>query len=164
LLLLLVALVVTAALDAVGALLVSSLLVVPAATVRLLTRRLPAWQIGSVLLVAAEGVVGLWLSVELKVRRAARLQSAAVEPSRSSRRRAASRASSCSATASRSDAPAKRRAPRSRVSIRTGGTTRATQRRRSGQSAPRSRCRPGPLLGRRALPQPAPDRLRSAHR
>src|SRR5439155_26790652 len=84
LLLLLVALVVTAALDAVGALLVSSLLVVPAATVRLLTRRLPAWQIGSVLLVAAEGVVGLWLSVELNVRRAPRSPSSAAESSRSS--------------------------------------------------------------------------------
>jgi ABC-type Zn uptake system ZnuABC Zn-binding protein ZnuA/ABC-type Mn2+/Zn2+ transport system permease subunit len=67
LLLLLVGLVVTAALDAVGALLVSSLLVVPAATVRLLTRRLLPWQLGSVLLVAAEGVLGLWLSVELNV-------------------------------------------------------------------------------------------------
>jgi ABC-type Mn2+/Zn2+ transport system permease subunit len=67
LLLLLIALVVAAALDAVGALLVSSLLVVPAATVRLLTRRLLPWQLGSVLLVAAEGVVGLWLSVQLNV-------------------------------------------------------------------------------------------------
>src|SRR5205814_6631578 len=67
LLLLLIALVVAAALDAVGALLVSSLLVVPAATVRLMTRRLLPWQLGSVLLVAAEGVVGVWLSVELNV-------------------------------------------------------------------------------------------------
>jgi zinc/manganese transport system substrate-binding protein len=67
LLLLLTALAVTSALDAVGALLVSSLFVVPAATVRLLTRRLAPWQVGSVLLVAAEGVGGLWLSVELNV-------------------------------------------------------------------------------------------------
>jgi ABC-type Zn uptake system ZnuABC Zn-binding protein ZnuA/ABC-type Mn2+/Zn2+ transport system permease subunit len=67
LLLLLVALLATAALDAIGALLVSSLLVVPAATVRLLTRRLVSWQVGSVLLVAAEGVAGLWVSVELNV-------------------------------------------------------------------------------------------------
>jgi ABC-type Zn uptake system ZnuABC Zn-binding protein ZnuA len=66
-LLLLVALVATAALDAIGALLVSSLLVVPAATVRLVTRRLLPLQLGSVALAAAEGVVGLWLSVELNV-------------------------------------------------------------------------------------------------
>jgi zinc/manganese transport system substrate-binding protein len=67
LLLLLIALVVTASLDAIGALLVSSLLVVPAATARLLTSRLVPLQAYSVLLVAAEGCVGLWLSVELNV-------------------------------------------------------------------------------------------------
>jgi ABC-type Zn uptake system ZnuABC Zn-binding protein ZnuA len=53
-----------AALSAVGALLVSALFVVPAATVRLWTRRMLPWQIATVALVAVEGVVGLWLSVE----------------------------------------------------------------------------------------------------
>jgi ABC-type Mn2+/Zn2+ transport system permease subunit len=32
--------------------------------VRLLTRRLLAWQLGSVVLTAIEGAIGLWLSVE----------------------------------------------------------------------------------------------------
>ena len=36
----------------------------PAATVRLFANRMAAWQIGSVLLAAAEGTVGLWLSVK----------------------------------------------------------------------------------------------------
>jgi ABC-type Zn uptake system ZnuABC Zn-binding protein ZnuA/ABC-type Mn2+/Zn2+ transport system permease subunit len=58
---------VVSALPAIGALLVTALFVVPAATVRLLTRRLRPWQLGSVALVAAEGVFGLWLSVELNV-------------------------------------------------------------------------------------------------
>jgi zinc/manganese transport system substrate-binding protein len=66
-LLLLVALTVVASLQALGALLVSSLLVVPAATTRLWTRRLLAWQAASVALAAAEGVVGLWISVEANV-------------------------------------------------------------------------------------------------
>jgi zinc/manganese transport system substrate-binding protein len=56
-----------AALAALGALLVSALLVVPAATARLWTRRVVAWQLATVLLVALEGVFGLWLSVELNV-------------------------------------------------------------------------------------------------
>lgn len=64
LLLLLVALVVVAALSAVGALLATSLIVVPAATVRLWTHRMAPWQLGSVLLTAALGVGGLWLSVK----------------------------------------------------------------------------------------------------
>lgn len=63
-LLLLIALATTAALSVVGALLVASLFVVPAATARLLTRRMLAWQLASVSLVAIEGTVGLWLSVE----------------------------------------------------------------------------------------------------
>ncbi len=65
LLMALIALVVTATISAVGALMTASLLVVPAATVRLWTSRLPAWQATTVLLVAIEGAVGLWLSVEL---------------------------------------------------------------------------------------------------
>jgi ABC-type Zn uptake system ZnuABC Zn-binding protein ZnuA/ABC-type Mn2+/Zn2+ transport system permease subunit len=60
----LVALATTAMLSAVGALLVASLFVVPAATARLLTRRMLSWQVASVALVAAEGTVGLWLSVK----------------------------------------------------------------------------------------------------
>jgi len=63
-LLLLVAVGVVACLSALGALLVSSLLVVPAATARLFARRLRSLQIASVGLVALEGAAGLWLSVE----------------------------------------------------------------------------------------------------
>lgn len=63
-LLTLIALATTAALSAVGALLVAALFVVPAATTRLLTDRLLPWQLASVALVAVEGTVGLWLSVK----------------------------------------------------------------------------------------------------
>jgi ABC-type Zn uptake system ZnuABC Zn-binding protein ZnuA/ABC-type Mn2+/Zn2+ transport system permease subunit len=63
----LVAFAAIAGLAALGALLVSALLVVPAATARLWTRRLLPWQLVTIALVAAEGVVGLWLSVELNV-------------------------------------------------------------------------------------------------
>jgi ABC-type Zn uptake system ZnuABC Zn-binding protein ZnuA/ABC-type Mn2+/Zn2+ transport system permease subunit len=65
LLLALVALAAVSSLAAVGALLAGALLVIPAATTRLWTDRLGTWQIASVLLAAAEGVVGLWISVEL---------------------------------------------------------------------------------------------------
>jgi ABC-type Zn uptake system ZnuABC Zn-binding protein ZnuA len=61
----LVALGAVAVLTAAGALLAAALLVVPAATTRLWIRRMPGWQIATVLLVAAEGVAGLWLSVEV---------------------------------------------------------------------------------------------------
>jgi ABC-type Zn uptake system ZnuABC Zn-binding protein ZnuA/ABC-type Mn2+/Zn2+ transport system permease subunit len=61
----LVALVAVAALSAVGALLATALLVVPAATTRLLFDRLRAWQLATVALTAGEGVLGLWLSVQL---------------------------------------------------------------------------------------------------
>jgi len=60
----LVALAVTAALTVVGALLVAALFLVPAVTARMLTRRLASWQLLSVALVALEGTIGLWLSVE----------------------------------------------------------------------------------------------------
>jgi len=60
----LIALTSVAALSVVGALLVSALFVVPAATARLLTRRMRSWQAASVALVAAEGTVGLWLSAK----------------------------------------------------------------------------------------------------
>ena len=63
-LLALIALATTAALSVIGALLVAALFVVPAATVRLLTRRMLSWQIGSVALAALEGIAGLWLSVK----------------------------------------------------------------------------------------------------
>jgi ABC-type Mn2+/Zn2+ transport system permease subunit len=53
-----------AALDAIGALLATALLVVPAATTRLVVDRLGRWQLATVGLVIAEGTAGLWLSVE----------------------------------------------------------------------------------------------------
>ncbi|HKE80120.1 MAG TPA: zinc ABC transporter substrate-binding protein [Solirubrobacteraceae bacterium] len=61
----LVALVAVAALSTLGALLATALLVVPAATTRLVCSRLRAWQLATVALVAVEGVAGLWLSVEV---------------------------------------------------------------------------------------------------
>jgi ABC-type Mn2+/Zn2+ transport system permease subunit len=64
LLLALVAASAVAALDAIGALLATALLVVPAATTRLVVDRLRTWQLATVALVVVEGVVGLWLSVE----------------------------------------------------------------------------------------------------
>src|SRR5204862_1837317 len=64
-LLVLIALAAVATLAAVGALLASAVLVVPAATTRLWTRRLLTWQLATVALAAVEGVAGLWLSVEL---------------------------------------------------------------------------------------------------
>jgi zinc/manganese transport system substrate-binding protein len=64
-LLALVALVAVAALSTLGALLATALLVAPAATTRLVCTRLRAWQLATVGLVAVEGVVGLWLSVEI---------------------------------------------------------------------------------------------------
>ena len=64
LLLALVAASAVAALDAIGALLATALLVVPAATTRLLVDRLRSWQIATVALVIVEGVFGLYLSVQ----------------------------------------------------------------------------------------------------
>jgi ABC-type Zn uptake system ZnuABC Zn-binding protein ZnuA/ABC-type Mn2+/Zn2+ transport system permease subunit len=64
-LLALVALVAVAALSTLGALLATALLVVPAATTRLVCSRLRPWQLATVALVAVEGIGGLWLSVEL---------------------------------------------------------------------------------------------------
>ena len=66
-LLLLIALSATVSVAAVGSLLVTALFVVPSATVRLLTRRVLPLQVGSVALVAVEGVIGIWLSVEWNV-------------------------------------------------------------------------------------------------
>ena len=64
---LLAALAVTAVatVDAVGSLLVSALFVVPAATARLVTRRVPALVAASAGLALAESVVGLWLAYRL---------------------------------------------------------------------------------------------------
>ncbi len=66
-LLCLVALASVAVVAAVGALLATALLVVPAATARLVCDRLRPWQLAATLLAAAEGVTGLWLSVQLDV-------------------------------------------------------------------------------------------------
>jgi ABC-type Zn uptake system ZnuABC Zn-binding protein ZnuA/ABC-type Mn2+/Zn2+ transport system permease subunit len=60
----LIALATTAALTVVGALLVAALFVVPALTTRLFAQRMRTWQLASVALVAAEGTLGLWLSVK----------------------------------------------------------------------------------------------------
>jgi ABC-type Zn uptake system ZnuABC Zn-binding protein ZnuA/ABC-type Mn2+/Zn2+ transport system permease subunit len=64
-LLVLVAFAVVASLTAIGALLATALFVVPAATVRLWTQRLLVWQLGSIALAAAQGIGGLWLSIEV---------------------------------------------------------------------------------------------------
>ena len=55
------------ALDAVGALLVTAVLVIPAATVRLVAPSVAALQAGTAALAALEGVAGLWLAYELDV-------------------------------------------------------------------------------------------------
>jgi ABC-type Zn uptake system ZnuABC Zn-binding protein ZnuA/ABC-type Mn2+/Zn2+ transport system permease subunit len=60
----LIAFAIVAALSTIGALLVAALFVVPALTVRLFARRMRAWQLASIALVAIEGTIGLWLSVK----------------------------------------------------------------------------------------------------
>jgi manganese/iron transport system permease protein len=55
------------ALDAVGALMVSAILVVPAATARLVTRSVPGLRRAAALIAAGEGVVALVLARELDV-------------------------------------------------------------------------------------------------
>lgn len=62
-----VAVAVIATLNAIGALLVIALLVVPAATARLMTRRIATLQACTLFLVALEGSVGIWLAVETNV-------------------------------------------------------------------------------------------------
>jgi ABC-type Mn2+/Zn2+ transport system permease subunit len=64
-LLALVAFAAVATLNAVGALLAAALLVVPAATTRLLNDRIPRWQLATTALAAAEGTLGIWLAVKL---------------------------------------------------------------------------------------------------
>ncbi len=61
------AVVAVVALDAVGALLVAVLLVVPAATVRLLTDRIGSLRLGATALAAAEGIAAVWLADALDV-------------------------------------------------------------------------------------------------
>jgi ABC-type Zn uptake system ZnuABC Zn-binding protein ZnuA/ABC-type Mn2+/Zn2+ transport system permease subunit len=65
LLLVLIALMVIASVSAIGALLVTALVVTPAATVRIWSSRLSRWRVGTVALTAVEGAAGLWLSVKL---------------------------------------------------------------------------------------------------
>jgi len=55
------------ALDAVGALLVTAVLVIPAATVRLVAPSVATLQVGTAALAALEGLAGLWLAYELNV-------------------------------------------------------------------------------------------------
>jgi ABC-type Mn2+/Zn2+ transport system permease subunit len=55
------------ALDAVGALLVTAVLVIPAATVRLVAPSVGSLQAGTALLAAVEGMAGLWLAYELNI-------------------------------------------------------------------------------------------------
>jgi ABC-type Mn2+/Zn2+ transport system permease subunit len=62
-----VAMAAVVALDAVGALLVAVVLVVPAATARLLTDRLGPLQLAAIALAAVEGVAAVWLADELNV-------------------------------------------------------------------------------------------------
>lgn len=57
-----VALAVVTALPAVGALLAAAVFVVPAATVRLIARSVPGLLVGSVVLAAVEGALGLYLA------------------------------------------------------------------------------------------------------
>lgn len=64
-LLALIAAAAVAALDSIGALLAAALLVMPAATTRLMVRRLPAWRIATTGLALFEGAAGLMISVEL---------------------------------------------------------------------------------------------------
>ena len=63
----LIALAAVAALAAVGALLATAILVVPAATTRLIIKRLPLWQLTTAALAAAEGVIGMTLAYQLNV-------------------------------------------------------------------------------------------------
>ncbi len=66
-LVLLTALAAVAALSAVGALLATAIVVVPAATTRLVTNRVASWQIATVLLAAAQGAIGMWVAFQVNV-------------------------------------------------------------------------------------------------
>jgi ABC-type Mn2+/Zn2+ transport system permease subunit len=62
-----IALAAVSALDAVGALLVSAILVIPAATARLFATSIPALELGAGLLALSEGLAGLAIAYELDV-------------------------------------------------------------------------------------------------
>ena len=62
-----IAVAVIAAIDAVGALLVSAILVIPAATVRLLAKSVWSLELGTAALAFLEGIAGLLLAFELDV-------------------------------------------------------------------------------------------------
>jgi ABC-type Mn2+/Zn2+ transport system permease subunit len=62
-----IAVAVVAALDAVGALLVGAVLVIPAATARLLAPSIAKLELAAGAIALAEGLVGLWLAYELDV-------------------------------------------------------------------------------------------------
>jgi ABC-type Mn2+/Zn2+ transport system permease subunit len=62
-----IALASVSALDAVGALLVSAILVIPAATARLFATSIPALEVGAALLALSEGLAGLAIAYELDV-------------------------------------------------------------------------------------------------
>ncbi len=64
-LMVMMAVTVAVALPAIGSLLVAALVLVPSATARLCTRRIPTLHVVGVLLAAAEGVAGLWLAYRL---------------------------------------------------------------------------------------------------
>lgn len=66
-LLVIVAIVVVSALGAAGALLASALVVVPAATVRLYANRVRSLELGSIALVAIQGMGGLWFAAKTDV-------------------------------------------------------------------------------------------------
>jgi ABC-type Mn2+/Zn2+ transport system permease subunit len=67
LLLIAVAVAVVAAVDAVGSLLVSAILVVPAATARLGAPSVRALELGALAIALVDGLVGLWLAYELDI-------------------------------------------------------------------------------------------------
>ena len=81
----LIALATAAAVTAVGALLVTALFVIPAATTRLWTSRVRSWQLATVVLCAVEGTAGVLLSVELNAPPGAAIALLAASSSRSPR-------------------------------------------------------------------------------
>lgn len=62
-----IAIAVVTSLDAIGALLVSSLLVIPAATVRLFARSMGSLELAAAALALTEGIAGLWIAYQLDV-------------------------------------------------------------------------------------------------
>ena len=177
LLLVLVAFAVVSSLTAIGALLATALFVVPAATVRLWTQRLPVWQLASVALAATQGIAGLWLSVELNTppgpdgggarRRAVRGLAAGAELGAGVRRRAAlarrprRRSRSCSPAAAAA-ASQGARAPWSWPRPRRSATGRARSRAMRRASIRSCSPTPTPTTTSRARPTWRPWRARSS--